>query len=59
MVLLHGWESEGKIPHYSGGVFVELKHEAAEVSHVHLPGVLVLLDVPRAHELIKTKSATV
>ena len=51
MVLLHGWESEGKIPHYSGGIFVELEHEAAEVSHVHLPGVLVLLDVPRAHEL--------
>ena len=51
MILLHWWESEGEVSHDSGGVFVELEHEAAEVGHIHLPGVLVLLYVPGTHEL--------
>ena len=51
MILLHWWESEGEVSHDSGGVFVELEHQTAEVGHIHLPGVLVLLYVPGAHEL--------
>ena len=54
MILLHWWESEGEVSHDAGGVFVELEHEAAEVGHIHLPGVLVLLYVPGTHELRDT-----
>ena len=51
---LHWGESEGEVAHDGGfhRVLVEPEHQAAQVCHLHLVGILVLQDVPGAHELV-------
>ena len=51
MQLLHWWKSEGKVAHDGGSFLVKFEHEATEIRHLHLSGILVFQDVPRTHKL--------
>ena len=51
MELLHWWKSEGKVSHNGCSFLVKFEHEATEIRHFHLPGILVFQNIPGTHKL--------